>query len=145
MALPEIYEQLFGKTAATKQADEAAEVKEEAAAEAAAETAVTDEAQPELTDEQIDQALAGMSEDELGALAKEVAADVKESKANEQAAIQKEAEELYAAGRIFGQGFIAEVNGKTEKVAETNAEPEKKGVQKFAALLEKELKAEPKK
>jgi hypothetical protein len=141
MALAEIYEQLFGKTAATKNADEAAEAAAEAGSEAAPASEEAGEAQTELTDEQIDQALAGMSEEELGALAKEVATDVKESKANEQAAIQKEAEELFAAGRIFGQGFISEVNGG-EKVA---AAAEKAGVQKFAALLEKELKSEPKK
>jgi uncharacterized protein YciI len=145
MSLPEIYEKLFGKQAAEKKADEAAETKAEAGSETNEAAA---EEKSEYTDEEIEQALSQMSEEELAALAKETAADIKESKAKEQEAHQKEAEELYAAGRIFGQGFLAEVNGKpgAEKTAETKkaAEPEKKSaISKFAALLDKELKAEP--
>lgn len=127
MGLPEIYEKLFGKEAT----DEVAEVKAEAGSEAAAAT----EEKTELTEEQIDAALNEMSEDELSELAKEVAADTKESAKNDEAAHQKEAEELYAAGRIFGQGFIAETGAKTEKTATGPS----KAMAKFATLLEKEL------
>lgn len=132
MGLPEIYEKLFGKeAAAVKKADEVAEVKAEEVAEVKAEE------QTELTEEQVDKALSEMSETELAALAKEVADDTKESAKKEEAAHQKEAEELFAAGRIFGQGFLAETNGKKTAAAAT-PEPSK-AMAKFSALLEKEL------
>lgn len=130
MGLPEIYEKLFGKEAATKKADEVAEVKVD---EKATDEKATEE-KTEYTEAEIDAALSQMSPEELAELAKEVAADAKESAKKEEAAHQKEAEELYAAGRIFGQGFLAETNGKTA------TEEKPKGVLgKFAALLDKEL------
>lgn len=74
----------------------------------------------QLSDEQIDQALATMSDEELSTLAKEVAADVKASSA-------PKAEE------------------KKEAAPEAAPKAEEKkasAVEKFAALLEKELKGE---
>lgn len=142
MGLPEIYEKYFGaKEAADKKAEgeEAAPAAEAPAAEApATETA---SAQAEVSDEDLEKALGEMSEDDLKALAVEVAGDVKASQAKEQAEAEKVAEEYYAAGRIFAQGFMAEVKG-----GEKTAEPEKKveeapntATQKFAGLLKAEI------
>jgi hypothetical protein len=138
MGLAAIYDQLFGKAAAekaaeVKKAEPAAAVAEAPAAEAKAEETA------EMTDEQLDKALEGMTDEQLQALAKEVAVETKASQAATTAENEKLAEEYFAAGRIFAQGFISEVNGG-EKVA-TPATEKQTAVQKFAALLEKELQA----
>jgi hypothetical protein len=137
MSLMQVYEKYFGEKNAAekteKKADEAA-VAEEVKAEP-----VTEEVKAEatMTDADLDKALEGMSDDELAALAKEVAVDVKESQEKETSDEEKLAEEYFAAGRIFGQGFLAETNGAApaEKVAEKVS-----AIGKFSALLDKELK-----
>ena len=129
MGLPEIYEKVFGaKVAAEKQAegDEAAQ---------AANADAGNAAEAEMTDAELETALGKMTEDELKALATEVAADVKESQAKAEGENQKVAEEYYAAGRIFAQGFISELKG-TEKTANGKAT----ATEKFAGLLDAELK-----
>lgn len=145
MGLPEIYEKYFGtKEAAEKKAEgeEAAQAAEAQATETAAPETAT-EAAPEISDEDLETALGQMSEDDLKALATEVAGDVKASQEKERAEEEKVAEEYYAAGRIFAQGFMAEVKG------EKTAAPAQTATQKFAAMLEAELqkgaekKAEP--
>ena len=147
MSLAAIYEANFGKAAA---AEKAAEVKKAAPEAAVAEAPVaTDpavtvevaaEATAEMTDAELDKALEGMTDEQLKALAKEVAVDTKAAAAKTNEANEKLAEEYFAAGRIFGQGFLSEVNGKGEKVAQPAAEAQT-AIKKFAALLEKELQA----
>ncbi len=127
MGLAEVYENTFGATAEKNAAEKKAD-----GDEAAADANEQAEQGAEMTDAQIDEALAGMSDDQLQELAKEVAADVKESQAQEQAQSEKLAEEYFAAGRIFAQGFMAETNGKT-------ASGKSPAISKFASLLEKEL------
>jgi hypothetical protein len=135
MSLAAIYEANFGKAAAeVKKAAPEAAVAEAPVAEAPAA-----EAGAEMTDEQLDKALEGMTDEQLQALAKEVATETKSSQAAAAAESEKLAEEYFAAGRIFAQGFMNEVNGG-EKVAQPATE-NVTAVQKFAALLEMELQA----
>jgi hypothetical protein len=138
MSLMQVYEKYFGEKSASaeKKADEAVVKTEEVKAEPAAEEV---KAEATMTDADLDKALEGMSDEELANLAKEVAVDVKESKKNEKSDEEKLAEEYFAAGRIFGQGFLAETKG-AEKTA-APAEKKATAVDKFAALLDKELKA----
>jgi SOS response regulatory protein OraA/RecX len=140
MGLAQIYEQKFGadKAAAEKKAEgeqAAAEATADASTESA-EAATSEEGKAEATDEEIDKALEGMSDEQLQELAKEVATDVKESQAKDKAENEKLADEYYAAGRIFAQGFMAETNGKVAaKAATTKQTP----LQKFAGLLKAQM------
>lgn len=143
MGLKDLYESKWGEkvAAATKKADEApAAVAEAPAAEAKVETTeVAAETETPITDAELDAELGKLTEEQMQDLAKEVASKQKEAAAEQQAALQKEAEELFAAGQIFGQGFLATVNG-TEKVAEkAAATAPKSAIEKFAGFLNKEL------
>jgi hypothetical protein len=139
MSLAAVYEKLYG-------AKEAAEKKAEGedAAQAAAETnqAAAETQETQLTDAQIDEALSQMSDEELAALAKDMADNIKEKEAAAQAEAEKQAEELFAAGRIFGQGFIAEVSGKNGETKTSSKSPT--AIEKFSAMLEKELQNQKK-
>ena len=136
MGLPEIYEKYFGgeKAAAEKKAEGG-----EAAAAATAATATAEKTEgaeeTQLTDEDLDKALEGMTEEQLSELAKEVGDNIKASQAKAAEENEKLAEEYFAAGRIFARGFMAETNG--EKTASPKGGA---AMQKFSALLEKELK-----
>jgi hypothetical protein len=133
MSLAAIYEANFGK--------EAMEVKKAEPEAAVAEAPVTEtpaaEAGAELTDAELDKALEGMTDEQLQALAKEVATERKAAAAQSSEANEKLAEEYFAAGRIFAQGFMTEVNG-SEKTAETASAT---AIQKFASMLDAELQA----
>ena len=142
MTLAEVYEKIF----ATKEAaaEKKAEGEEAAAAQAAGNEAEAagEKQETQLADADIDAALGQMSDEELQALAKDVATGMKEKESAAQAEVEKQAEDLFAAGRIFAQGFIQEVSGQNGST-KTSSEP-KKGVEKFAALLEKELQGQKK-
>ena len=77
-----------------------------------------------VTDAQIEEALSKMSEPEMAQLASEVAKEAVEEKADKTADSKKEAEELFAGGRIFAQGFLQEIGdgGETKTASEKFAE-----------------------
>lgn len=142
MGLQEIYDTKFGgsKAAAEKKAEgeeASAEAATEATADASAESAAAatpEGGKAEATDEEIDKALEGMSDEQLQELAKDVATDVKESQAKESAENEKLADEYFAAGRIFAQGFLKETNGKV-----ATASGKQTNLQKFAGLLKAQM------
>lgn len=136
MGLPEIYAKYFGAKEAAEKKAEGEETAQAAEAQAAETKAESTGAAAEVSDEDLEKALSQMSEEDLKTLATEVAGDVREARAKEEADAEKVAEEYYAAGRIFAQGFMAEVKG-TEKTAEPSKQT---ATQKFSALLEEELK-----
>lgn len=142
MGLQEIYDTKFGgsKAAAEKKAEgeeASAQAATEATADATAESAAaatTEEGKAEATDQEIDKALEGMTDEQLQELAKEVATDVKESQAKEKVENEKLADEYFAAGRIFAQGFLKETNGKVAAASGTQTR-----LQKFADLLKAQM------
>lgn len=99
MSLVNVYQKNFGGTAEEKTAET-------------------------VTDEQIEEALSKMSEAEMTQLAAEVAKDAAEEKAEKTADSEKEAEELFAGGRILARGFLHEIGdgGETKSASEKFAE-----------------------
>ena len=99
------------------------------------------QASQELTDEQLNAALSQMTPEQKVALAKEIAADIKKeaeaAEAESDAEVEKQAEELFAAGRIMARGFIEET--KQAQAGEEEVVEEKTALDEFAEILTKEV------